>query len=230
MSAAKKHKRSKKPIRLETSRLALAGWGFFLLLALLWMFLLGLFVGKGITPASINFAEIKNRMIAQGVWPGSGKAHQREEASATQRTKKQIPLNDLEFYDKLAKKKKAQLQKQATGSAPHREETRARISPSPAVSSQPEAPSQKQQRSSAGRYTVQLASFKDLESAKKFSARFKDSQPKAFIRQVDLTGKGRWYRVQVGELSSRDEAAALAKRFTKKHRLQAFVVGLDGGG
>jgi len=209
------------------SRLALLGWGFSLLLALLWMFLLGLFVGKGITPADINFAAIKKRMIAEGVWPGSGQTHQREEASQSEKTKKQIPLNDLEFYEKLARKKKAQLQEQSEGGPPPQKGRTATVSPPPALSAEQDRAGKKQQRPSMGKFTVQLASFKDLASARKFAARFNDLKPQATVRQVDLTGKGRWYRVQIGELSSRDEASAFAKRFTKKYRLQALVVALE---
>ena len=230
MSAAKKRKRSRKPIRFEMGRLAFVGWCSGLLLALLWMFLLGLFAGKGITPANINFAEIKNRMIAEGVWPGSGKTDLKEKTSQAKQTKKQIPLKDLEFYDKLAKKKKAQLQERAAGGTPPQKETSTTVSPPAAVAPQEDATSSKQQEPSTGNFTVQLASFKDLASAKKFAARFKDLKPRAAVKQVNLPGKGRWYRVQVGELSSRDEATALAQRFKQKYRLQAFVVALDGGG
>jgi cell division septation protein DedD len=74
-----------------------------------------------------------------------------------------------------------------------------------------------------------LASFKEFASAKKFAARFKDLKPQATIRQVDLAHRGRWYRVQIGTLSSRDEATALAKRFKEKYGLKAYVVALDGG-
>jgi len=118
MSATKRKKRSKKSVRFEVSRLALAGWGLGLFLALLWMFLLGLFVGKGITPANINLAEIKKRMVAEGIWPGSSKPAQQEKPSATTNTKKKIPLKDLEFYEKLAKKKKAQQQSPPKADSP----------------------------------------------------------------------------------------------------------------
>lgn len=211
------------------SRLAILGWCFGLLVALLWMFLLGLFVGKGINPASINFAEIKKRMIDQGVWPGTGKTHQREETSPDKQTRNHIPLEDLEFYDKLAKKK-AKFQEQNKGGTPPQKETVAGVSPPPAVPPQQAATSQKQQRPVTGQFTVQLASFRDLQSAKRFAARFKDMKPGAIVRQIDLTGKGRWYRVQVGELRTRDEATAMAQRFKKKYSLQAFVVALDGPG
>ena len=205
------------------TRLAVVAWSFGLVLALLWMFLLGLFMGKGITPANINLSALKKRMISEGVWPGSGKTQQREQTSQAKKKKNQIPLKDLEFYEKLAKKK-AQLQKQTAGDTPPQKGTSAKVSPRQNVTSK------NQQRPSPGQFTVQLASFKDLASAKRFAARFKDLKPRATIRQADLTGSGRWYRVQVGELRSRDEAQELAKRFREKYRLKVLIVTLDGGG
>jgi cell division septation protein DedD len=193
------------------SRLALTGWCFGLVLALLWMFLLGLFVGKGITPANINLTEIKKRMVAEGIWPGSGKTVQQEEPSRTTNTKEKIPLNDLEFYEKLAKKKSDTV-----------------TAPNLASSAQPSTKSREQQRPSAGSFTIQLASFKDVASAKKFAAGFKDLKPPPTVRQVELPGKGRWYRVQVGQFASRDEATALADRLAKKYQIQVFVVTLGG--
>ena len=228
MSAARKSKKRKKAVRFEMSRLALAGWCSGLLLALLWMFVLGLFVGKGITPANINLAEIKNRMIDEGVWPGSGKGVEKEESPRTTNTKKKIPLKDLEFYEKLAKKKKARLQESPPAAPTVKEKpaTPAESQPKPAV--QQSVKDSKKETQSKDRFTVQLASFKDLNSAKKFAARFKDLKPQPTIRTVDLSGTGRWYRVQVGKLSSRDEASALADRLAKKYQLKAFVITLDG--
>jgi len=226
MSAAKRGKRSKKSVRFEVSRLALAGWGLGLFLALLWMFLLGLFVGKGITPANINLAEIKKRMIAEGIWPGSSKPAQQEEPSATTNTKKKIPLKDLEFYEKLAKKKKAHQQSPTEADTPVQKKASTVVTPPPTPAPKQVQKASEQQKPSTTRFTVQLASFKDLASAKKFAASFKDMKPQATIRQVDLPGKGRWYRVQVGKLSSRKEAEALANRLAQKYQLQAFVVGV----
>lgn len=228
MSTARKSKGRNKVFRFELSRLALAGWCFALLVALLWMFVLGVFVGKGITPANINLAEIKKRMIDQGVWPGSEKTVQEEGSPRTTNTKKKIPLKDLEFYEKLAQKKKERLEE----STP--EKTSTKDEPAAAAEAQPKPPAQpttevsKEEKPPKGSFTVQLASFKDPNSAKKFAARFQDLQPKATVRTVDLPGKGRWYRVQVGQLSSRDEATALADRLTKKYQLKAFVISLDG--
>jgi len=236
MSPPKKSKGRKKVLRFELSRLALAGWCFALVVALLWMFVLGVFVGKGITPANINLAEIKKRMVDQGVWPGSGKGDQQEGSARTTNTKRKIPLKDLEFYEKLAQKKKARLQESTPEKITVQDEpAAAEAEPKPATSqAKPKSASQqtaevlKEEKPSKGNFTVQLASFKDQTSANKFAAQFKDLKPKPTVRTVDLPGKGRWYRVQVGQLSSRDEASALADRLAKKYQLKAFVISLDG--
>ena len=238
MSRARKSKGQKKLIRFDLSRLALAGWCFALLVALLWMFVLGVLVGKGITPANINLTEIKKKMVDQGVWPGSNKAVQEEETHRTTNTKKKIPLKDLEFYEKLAQKKKESLQESAPEQTTPKDEPAAPVEthPKPVATTLVKPPSappktaavSKEEKLSAGNFTVQLASFRDQNSAKKFAAQFQDLKPKATVRTVDLPGKGRWYRVQVGQLSSRDEAKALADRLAKKYQLKAFVISLDG--
>lgn len=236
MSPPRKGKSQKKVLRFELSKLALAGWSFALLVALLWMFVLGVFVGKGITPANINLAEIKKRMVDEGVWPGASKSVQQEGSARTTNTKRKIPLEDLEFYEKLAQKKKARLQESTPKKITAKDEPAAAGAQPKAVAPQTQAKSAPQQtaevlkkeKPSKGNFTVQLASFKDQNSAKKFAARFKDLQPKPTVRTVDLPGKGRWYRVQVGQLSSRDEASALADRLANKYQLKAFVISLDG--
>lgn len=230
MSAAKKSKRSKKAVKFEMSKAALVGWCFGLLMAFFWMFLLGVFVGKGITPANINLSEIKKKMIAEGVWPGSGKSSQQEEFARSANTKKKIPLDDLEFYEKLAKKKKARLREPRPAEMPPEKKSTTAVdsSPPPAAATEQSTTVSKEQQTSKGTYTVQLASFKNLDSAKKFVIQLKDMQPAAAIRTVNLPDTGRWHRVQVGQLSSRAEAAALADRLAEKYNLQAFVISLDG--
>jgi len=228
MSAARKRKKTKKSVRFEVSRLALTGWCFGLFLALFWMFLLGLFVGKGITPANINFTEIKKRMMAEGIWPGSSEMGRQESPPPTTTTKKKIPLKDLEFYEKLAKKKEAQIQKPVAAKTPPKEKPPTTVAAKPPPPAKQQKKSSEQQKPSSDRFTVQLASFKDLTSAKKFAARFRGLKHKATIREVELSGKGRWYRVQVGKLASREEAAALANDLAQKYQLHAFVIGLEG--
>jgi hypothetical protein len=221
--STKKGKTSRKLIRLEMSRLTLASLCLGLLLGLLWMFLLGLLLGKGITPANINVAEIKKRMMAEGIWPGSGRTDQSGTSPKTNGEEKNISLKDLEFYEELAKKKKARLQGSGGSKVPP--QVASAQTPPPTTSPQRDVtPTTKQD---TVRFTVQVASFKDLSSAKRFAANLKNLKPQPVIRQVNLAGKGNWYRVQVGELPSHEEASALGQRLAEQYHLQTFVMRLS---
>jgi septal ring-binding cell division protein DamX len=228
MGKAKKRKPAKKSFRVELSKLALAGWCFGLLLALFWMFLLGVFVGKGITPANINLGEIKRKMMAEGVWPGFGKTQEETSSSQSAKTRKKIPLKDLEFYEELNKKKRARLENLAKDEAPTQKKPGATATPQTARLPKKETSSAKERKRYPNGFTVQVASFRDLASAEKFATQLKDLKHRTTIMPVDLPGKGRWYRVQVGKLSSHDEATALARRLSARYHLQSFVLPAGG--
>jgi cell division protein FtsN len=235
MSTEKNRRATKKSFRLELSKMAVVGWGVGLLLALFWMFLLGLLVGKGLTPANINLAEIKRRMVAEGLWPGSGKpAPEPEKPAAPGTAEDKIPIKDLEFYEALARKKQARLTTPAREKVP---EQKTVTTPSAPVSTapapppppppQPEKVSAGPENSSSARYTVQVASFKDEASAEKFAASLKHVKSPLTVHAVDLPAKGRWYRVQAGGSLGRQEAEALAARLLREHQVKAFVVRAD---
>jgi DedD protein len=232
MSAEKNRRSTKKSFRLELSRLAVVGWGVGLLLAMFWMFLLGLLVGKGLTPANINVAEIKRRMVAEGLWPGSGKPAPEPEKPAAAEDK--IPIKDLEFYEALAKKKQTRLTtpppekipEQKTVTTPPAPVSTAPAPPAPPPP-QPEKGNTSPGISPSGRYTVQVASFKDEASAQKLAASLKNFKSPVTVHTVDLAGKGRWYRVQAGGPLGRQEADALAARLLREHQVKAFVVRAD---
>lgn len=57
-----------------------------------------------------------------------------------------------------------------------------------------------------GKYTVQLASFPDLQIAKEMEETLKSRTYPAYIEKVNLPGKGTWYRVKVGNFTTEDEA------------------------
>jgi DedD protein len=232
MSAEKNRRSTKKSFRLELSKMAVVGWGVGLLLALFWMFLLGLLVGKGLTPANINLAEIRRRMVVEGLWPGSGKPALEPEKPGAAEDK--IPIKDLEFYEALAKKKQARLSTPPPEKVPEQKTVTtppAPVSTVPAPAAppppQPEKVSTGPEISSSARYTVQVASFKDEASAEKFAASLKHVKLRVTVHAVDLPGKGRWYRVQASGPLGRQEADALAARLLREHQVKAFVVRAD---
>ena len=232
MSAERNRRSIKKSFRLELSKMAVVGWGVGLLLALLWMFLLGLLVGKGLTPANINLAEIKRRLVAEGIWPGSGKPAPEPEKPGTAEDK--IPIKDLEFYEALGKKKQARLATPAPEKVPEQRTVMTPPTPVSTVPAPPAPPAPQPEKvntgpeiSSSARYTVQVASFKDEASAEKFAASLKHVKSPLTVHAVVLPGKGRWYRVQAGGSLGRQEADALAARLLREHKVNAFVVRAD---
>ena len=235
MSAEKNRRSTKKSFRLELSTMAAVGWGVGLLLALFWMFLLGLLVGKGLTPANINLAEIKRRMVAEGLWPGSGKpAPEPEKAAAPAAAEEKIPIKDLEFYEALAKKKQARLTTPPPEKVPEQKTVTTPPAPASTVPAPPAPPPPPPEKASTGpeisssaRYTVQVASFRDEASAQKLTASLKNVKSPVTVHTVDLPGKGRWYRVQAGGSLGRQEADALAVRLIREHQVKAFVVHAD---
>jgi len=229
MSSEKNRRSTKKGFRLELSKMAVVGWGVGLLLALFWMFLLGLLVGKGLTPANINLAEIKRRMVAEGLWPGSGKPTPEPEKPGAAEDK--IPIKDLEFYEALARKKQARLTAPAPDKVPEQKTVTAPPAPVSTVPAPPPPPppqpakvSPGPENASSARYTVQIASFKDQASAEKFAASLKHVKSPLSVHPVDLPGKGRWYRVQAGGSLGRQDAEALAARLLREQQVKAFVV------
>lgn len=60
---------------------------------------------------------------------------------------------------------------------------------------------------SEGRYTVQLASFPDIQDAREMEQALKSRTYPAYIEKADLAEKGTWYRVKVGKFATREEAS-----------------------
>jgi cell division protein FtsN len=57
-----------------------------------------------------------------------------------------------------------------------------------------------------GKYTVQLGSHRSIEDAKKFASGFKVRGYQPIINEVDIKGRGTWYRVSLGVFDSLEDA------------------------
>ncbi len=59
---------------------------------------------------------------------------------------------------------------------------------------------------SEGKYTVQVASFPDRASAEDMEREFKSKRYPAYTEEVEIPGKGTWYRVKIGKFTTESEA------------------------
>lgn len=73
-----------------------------------------------------------------------------------------------------------------------------------------------------GKYVVQIASFRAEADAQTLAQKLKPEFP-AYVREVDLSEKGIWFRVLVGPLAQRDEADDAQRRIKESVKLEGFV-------
>jgi cell division septation protein DedD len=73
-------------------------------------------------------------------------------------------------------------------------------------------------------YQVQIASFRAKAEASRFQKTLFNAGFSAFIRGVDLAGKGKWYRVYAGPYSSKDIASKAQADIQKQTKIRGLLV------
>ncbi|MBY0415954.1 MAG: SPOR domain-containing protein [Bdellovibrionales bacterium] len=64
----------------------------------------------------------------------------------------------------------------------------------------------------SGKYTIQLGSHRTLKEAEGFAEGFRARGYNPIITQIEIKGKGTWYRVSLEAFNTEDEARAYIKR------------------
>lgn len=72
----------------------------------------------------------------------------------------------------------------------------------------PKAPVQAEPSPMAGKYTIQLGSYNNVDEARQFAEGFTVRGYSPIINEVKISGKGTWYRVSLGLFDTVDEAKA----------------------
>jgi cell division septation protein DedD len=72
-------------------------------------------------------------------------------------------------------------------------------------------------------FTVQVRATQSKDDAGHFLSKLKGEGFHAFVTEVDIEGKGHWYRVRVGKFDTRAKAEAYLSDFKRETKLQAFV-------
>jgi cell division protein FtsN len=79
-------------------------------------------------------------------------------------------------------------------------------------------------RPGKGRYTLQVGSYPNLKEAEPELLKLNENGLRPIVKEVELKGKGKWYRVVVGEYASAQDAETAGHSFRKENRIDAFVV------
>ncbi len=78
----------------------------------------------------------------------------------------------------------------------------------------------------AGHFTLQLSAFSEKDDADQFLQKIQSAGYRPFVVQSEVPGRGLFYRVRVGDFSSRRAALEAKTEFERKQHLIAYVARL----
>lgn len=73
-------------------------------------------------------------------------------------------------------------------------------------------------------YSVHFASYKLLSQAEMDLGRLRSSGYDAFVRETDIAGKGKWYRVYAGQYKTREAAVAAGQEMKRKKEIGIIFI------
>jgi len=84
------------------------------------------------------------------------------------------------------------------------------------------------QRQLGGRFSLQIGSYPALADAKARIDEVSKTGLKPFLKEAEVQGRGRWYRVYVGEFSTKSAADKAGQKFRLEHLIDSFIVAKVG--
>ena len=207
-SGKNKPKKKNKKYLVELSLSSLLFWGGGLFFLLAWIFVLGIFAGRGLLPEKLRFFT--------GIKTEVTRNHDKtsdQNLSKFKGIKKADNDPKFTFYDELSTKKE-----EAAKKSGNRQKERDLT------------PASRQKRASppeTGKaYTLQLASLKDKAKAGNLVSRLKKQGYPAFFYQADVKGKT-YYRIRCGNFKNKNEAERFKALLAKKEKMEGLVVRVD---
>lgn len=206
--------------RFDLTRKELFLWVGVAFLALVWMFTLGVIVGRGLSPVRFDVEKLRKELIAL-------KEEALTKEAASDKAEGESPLDEkhLGFYDVLTEKKEEARHRSLPAAEKEKPPAPVEKAPveAPAESPPPETAVVNQEQPTAedvptvkpsqtGAYTLQVASLHDRAKAENMVATLKKKGYGAYAVTTEVTGKGTYHRVRVGHFTDRDEAIKMATR------------------
>ena len=192
----------------------------------MWMFILGVLVGRGTAPVPFDIHKLQKEL-----------KHLKETALNKEKAHFKILSDadnkDFEFHDALKKKEPgntvkkidSQLKKKRLKKKSKVKDNRFNQEKAVALESKKtDKKAVEKIRESKTALTVQVASFKNKKDADLMVLRMKKKGYRAYRALGVVPGKGLWYRVRVGHFSNRQEARKMATRLEKENIKSIIVV------
>jgi len=225
-----KAKKKTTPPRVPQGRGLWIGLFFF---ACGWMFVLGIFVGRGTAPVQFDIDKLQKELAAlkEAVVKKERLRFKIDSESVHRKT-------DMGFYEGLKKTKRAAQDNHKKMAVVPKQDRKPLRQPAatdrkvkgtskkvgntrPSTNSRParvalEADSEK-------KLTIQVASLRDPKIADRMVARLKDKWYPAYRTVAEVPGKGTWHRVRIGSFKYKADAQKTLDRL-KKDKINAILL------
>ncbi len=224
----KKEKASpkKKKSSPQWTRKGLAIWISLTFFACAWMFVLGIFVGRGTVPVKFDMEKLEKELAAlkEAVIKKEFDLYKVDSNSEDNKT-------GMGFYEALKntgeeerlktdipKKKPKPLHKKAVSRA-----KKTVVSKKIATTLKKKTATIKKLPKENNNFTIQVASLKDSKNADNIVSKFKKRGYPAYKSIGKIPGKGIFYRVRIGYFKNRAQAGSTFNRL-KKENIKAIIV------
>ena len=197
----------KKAPTIQLTRKRLLLWLGLACLAMVWMFILGVLVGRDLSPVHFDVQKLKNELVAL-----KREAFNRDQARLTVETDNPSGNPDLDFYKILTDKKEEALSRFTKA----HEQTAKHDAISPESSKSTKTAGQ-------GLLTIQVASLNSAGKAGEMVADLRRKGYEAYETMVSVPGKGTYHRVRVGHFSDSTRAGRVAARL-KQEKFETLIV------
>ncbi|HDH87424.1 MAG: hypothetical protein DRG35_03225 [Deltaproteobacteria bacterium] len=164
-----------------------------------WVFFLGILVGRGLLPDSIeNFSFIKKKIV-------------KDETLKKNEDVRPIKIDELSFYNHLIDKKEKAKKKALPTALPKVQVKKI------------EKTKLAQLKQEIRSYSIQVAALKDKTKAKKMVERLTGLGYQTYYYQILINGK-MYYRIRCGPFSNIEKAKQYAKRLANKEGFKPFII------
>jgi len=190
-----------------------------LVMGAIWMFVLGIFVGRKSVPVTFHMKDIKE--VLASLKEEDAKKGSSEITESKSSDKKET----LDFYESL-KENKGEERSKVKSSIKENQKKPVSVSKkdvSPKVSQRKEAQSSNMKDEGEKKYTIQVASVQDEKTASRMVADLKKAGYPAYKMNINIPELGVWFRVRVGPYSSKDRAGSIIEGL-KKRKLKPILL------
>ena len=226
MGKKEKTSSKKKKSATQWTRKGLTLWICLTFFACAWMFVLGIFVGRGTVPVRFDIEKLENELAAlkEAVIKKEFGRYKLDSPSEDNKTQ-------MEFYDVLKKtggEEKLKTDTPINKPKPLREHTVSKtkkklVSKKNATIRKKKTAFTQKSAKENEHFTIQVASYNNSKIADNMVVQFKKRGYPAYRSIGKIPGKGIVYRLRIGHFKNRAEAGSIFNRL-KKENIEAIIV------